>query len=197
MGYQPLPQKHLLFSNPTKSVRFFSEAPKYQNFSSLTPSYLLKVTEFLGMIQKNVCADKLFLSLNISDFNLLFMWQLQPPWKKSPPLSHQPPSPPLKVEVLSSLPFFKNLVGGLTLPCSRTGEGGGGHSGHYIKLNIITKMDIIVHFFVNRIIWILITGGYLTLFKWSAKTLFYWKVLFFNKDGLKVSLVFYCFLQHS
>ena len=29
---------------------FFGERPKYQNFSSLTPSYLLKVTKFLVKI---------------------------------------------------------------------------------------------------------------------------------------------------
>ena len=41
------------------------------------------------------------------------MWKLQPPWKKSSPLSLQPP---LKVEVLSSPPpFLKILLGGCTL----------------------------------------------------------------------------------
>ena len=72
-----------------------------QSFSSLIPSYLLKVTKSFGkisqfelliMTEKNIFAYKLFLSLNISDFNLFFMWKLQPPWKKSPPLSQQPPS---------------------------------------------------------------------------------------------------------
>ena len=32
------------------------------------------------------------MSLNISDFYLLFMWKLQPPEKSCPPLSQQPPS---------------------------------------------------------------------------------------------------------
>ena len=63
---------------PLKVV-FFSEPPKYSRFSSLTPSYLLKVTkflvniswfEFLFMTDKNIFAYKLFWSLNISDFNL-------------------------------------------------------------------------------------------------------------------------------
>ena len=47
------------------------------------------------MTEKNILAYKLFLSLNISDLNLFFMWKLQYPpplWKKSPPLSQQPPS---------------------------------------------------------------------------------------------------------
>ena len=51
--------------------------PKSQIFQ-LTPSYLLKVTEFLVkvsqfeflfMTEKNIFAYKLFLSSNISDFN--------------------------------------------------------------------------------------------------------------------------------
>ena len=68
--------------NPPLKVRFFSEPPKYESFSSLIPPYFLKVTkylskisqfEFLVMIEKNIFAYKLFLSLNISDFNLFFM----------------------------------------------------------------------------------------------------------------------------
>ena len=51
-------------------------------FSSLIPSYLLKVTKFLGkisqceflvMTEKYIFAYNFFLSLNISDFNLFFM----------------------------------------------------------------------------------------------------------------------------
>ena len=66
---------------PLPSKKFFSEPPKYQSFSSLTRSYLLKVTEFivkifqfefLVMTEKNIFAYKLFLSLNISDFKLFF-----------------------------------------------------------------------------------------------------------------------------
>ena len=55
------------------------------------------------MTEKNIFAYKLFLSLNISDFNLLCD-NCTPSRKKSPPLSQQPP---LKVEVLSSPPFLK------------------------------------------------------------------------------------------
>ena len=49
-------------------------------FKYIKPSYLLKVTKFLGKIsqfkflvitKKNIFTSKLFLSLNISDFNLL------------------------------------------------------------------------------------------------------------------------------
>ena len=40
--------------------------------------------EFLVLAENNIFAYKLFFSLNISDFNLFFMWKLQPPWKKSP-----------------------------------------------------------------------------------------------------------------
>ena len=44
--------------------------------------------EFLVMTEKNTFAYKLFLSLNISDFNLIFMWKLHPlpsPTEKSHP----------------------------------------------------------------------------------------------------------------
>ena len=64
-------------------------------------SYLLKVTKFLDKIShfeflvitgKKIFADKLFLSLNISDFNLFFMLQLQlPPLKKVTPLFSRNP----------------------------------------------------------------------------------------------------------
>ena len=87
------------------------------SFSSLTPPSLLKVLKFLVkisqlesfvMIEKNIFAYNFFLSLNIPDFNLFFMWKLQSPlllpWINSPPLSLQPPS---KVEFLSSPTFLK------------------------------------------------------------------------------------------
>ena len=68
--------------------------------------------EFLVMIEKKIFTYKVFLSLNILDFNLFFMWQLQTPWKKSPHLfSQEPPSEswgPVKA------PLFENLVGGST-----------------------------------------------------------------------------------
>ena len=54
------------------------------------------------MTEKNIFAYKLFLSLNISDFNLFFMEKLQPsPLENVIPLF--PSNPPLKVEVLSTL----------------------------------------------------------------------------------------------
>ena len=102
-----------------------------KSFSFLIPSYLLTVTEFLGkisqfeflvMTEKNIFAYKLFLSLNISNFNLFLMWKLHTsPHEKSHPLSQQPP---LKVEVLSSPPplFLENLIGDSS-PC-RKGDGG-------------------------------------------------------------------------
>ena len=98
---------------PSKKVRFFSEPPKYQSFSCLTRSYLLKVTEFLVkisqfeflvMTEKNIFAYKLFLSLNILDFNLFFNKHSNP-LKKVTLLFCS--NLTLKVEVLSSLSFFK------------------------------------------------------------------------------------------
>ena len=64
----------LVFHETSLKVGFFSEPQKYQSFSSLTPSYLLKATkflveiskfEFLVMTEKNIFAHKLFLPLNI------------------------------------------------------------------------------------------------------------------------------------
>ena len=61
-----------------------------KSFSSLKPSNVLKVIKFLGeisqfefliMTEKNIFAYKLFSSLNISDFNFLFLWKLQHPLK--------------------------------------------------------------------------------------------------------------------
>ena len=67
------------FVNSSRRVRFFSKSLKNYSFSSLTQSYLLKVTKFLvkifqiefsAMIEKNVFLCKIFLSLNFSDFSL-------------------------------------------------------------------------------------------------------------------------------
>ena len=63
------PLSILVFREPSLKVGLFSEPQKYQNFSSVTPSYLLKVSEFLVeisqfdflvMTEKNIFAHKLF-----------------------------------------------------------------------------------------------------------------------------------------
>ena len=63
------------------------------------------------------------------------MWKLQPPpsWKKSPPLSQQPPS---KAEVLSGPPLFENLVGDSTPPAESGRVGWGGSGAHYEDSNL-------------------------------------------------------------
>ena len=61
--------------------------------------------------------------MNISDFNLFFMWKLQPPEKNSPPLSQQTSSKswgPVKP------PVFENLFGGSTPPPPPPHQKGGG-----------------------------------------------------------------------
>ena len=87
--------------NPPLKLRFFHEPQKHRIFSSLIPSYLLKVTKFLVKIpqfeflvttEQRILVYKLFLSLNISDFSLSFVKKLQPRLKKVTPLSQQPPS---------------------------------------------------------------------------------------------------------
>ena len=66
---------------------FFREPQKYESFSSLTPSYLLKLTKFLDeisqfefsvMTEKNIFAYKLFLQLNILDFGLFLRENCNP-----------------------------------------------------------------------------------------------------------------------
>ena len=87
---------------PPVKLGFFCEPPKYESFSSFTQSYFLKVTkflikvsqfEFLVITGQNILVYKLschyffmlvyFLSKNCNR---------QPPLKKSPCLSQQPPS---------------------------------------------------------------------------------------------------------
>ena len=76
-------------------VRLFSEPPKYQSFPPLTPSYLLKVTEFFVkisqfeclviMTEKNIFVYKIF---------LFFYVKIAPPLplkKSHSPLSKQSP----------------------------------------------------------------------------------------------------------
>ena len=75
------------------------------------------------MTEKNIFAYKLFLLLNVLDFNLFFRENCNPP-EKSLPLF--PSNPSLKVEVLSNPPLFENLVGGSTPPCRK-----GGGAAHY------------------------------------------------------------------
>ena len=74
------PPLYWFFMTSIVKIGFFCEPQKYQSFSFLTLSYLLKVTrflvktsqfEFLVMIEKNFY--QLFLSLNISDFGLFFL----------------------------------------------------------------------------------------------------------------------------
>ena len=86
-----------------------------KKFSSLTPFYILKVTKFLVKIvpfellvmkKKNIFVYQLFLSLNISDFSLLFYVKIAPPpLQKGHPLF--PTNPPIKIKVLPSPPFWK------------------------------------------------------------------------------------------
>ena len=65
---------------------------------------------------------KTFLPLNISYFNFFCVKiATLPPWKRSPPLSQQPPSKSCPVK---PRPLFENLVGGSNPPPSRKGEGG-------------------------------------------------------------------------
>ena len=88
-SFQAIAPSILVFSPippppPPIKIWFFSEPQKYLSFSSLTPSYLLKITKFLVkvfqfkffffvMTEKNIFVSKRFLSLNISHFTWSFM----------------------------------------------------------------------------------------------------------------------------
>ena len=94
-------------------ILVFQYPPLKSRIFQWTLSYFSKVTKFLGTIsqfeflvttKKNFFAYKLFLSLNISDFNLLLCENCNPRLIKVTPVSQQSP---LKVEVLSSIPFMK------------------------------------------------------------------------------------------
>ena len=72
------------------------------------------------MTEKNIFAYKLFLSLNISDFNYFYVKIATPPLKKvTPSKSWGPVKPPL----------FENLVGGSTPP--PPAEKGGAHDEYW------------------------------------------------------------------
>ena len=69
------------------------------------------------MTDKNIFAYKLFLSLNVSDFNLFFMWQVTPSFPAPRSKGWGPVKPSL----------FENLVGGSTAPPPPAERGGGSH----------------------------------------------------------------------
>ena len=73
--------------NPPPKSQLFQWTPKILKFLSLIPSYYSKVTKFLGkisqfeflaMTEKNIFVYKLFLSLNISDFDLFLCENCNP-----------------------------------------------------------------------------------------------------------------------
>ena len=76
------------------------------------------------MTVKNIFVYKLFLSLNVSNFSLFLCKNCNSPDKGHSLLSQEPP---LKMEILSTLPppffFGGNLVGGSIPPQQQKGEG--------------------------------------------------------------------------
>ena len=95
-------------------ARIFWLIPKILKFFSFTPTYLLKVTnfllkilqfEFLVTTEESIVGHNFFFSLNISDLSLFFAEKLQPLLKK---VTHLFPSKyPLKTEVCSTSSFWK------------------------------------------------------------------------------------------
>ena len=138
MSKPPLFRQSLLCTSfswtpPPLIVEFFSGRPKYQSFSSLTPSDLLKVTKVLVKISQfeffPILFINFFLSLNISDFSFFVGKIANLPWEKLPSSFS---ATPLSKWRSCQIPIFENLVGGSTPP-SRKGRGGGGEGvcGHY------------------------------------------------------------------
>ena len=115
------------------------------------PSYLLKVTKFPGetsqfefLWQRKIflLIYKPFLSLNISYFNLFFMWQLQHHWKKSPTSFPATPSKgwgPAK----PPSPFWK-FGWRRNLPAER---GEGAHYVSYIISNLFAMNIMLINIF--------------------------------------------------
>ena len=108
------------------------------------PSYLLNLTKFLGeisqfeflvMAEKNIFAYKLFLSLNISDFNLLFFLKIA-----NCPLKSHPPSFPARPSKnwgpVKPPPFLKIWLEVQPPPPSRKG------GAHYDTFHKIIKPKI-------------------------------------------------------
>ena len=52
LPFQAIPPLNWFFMNLPLKVRSFSEPPRYRSFLSLIPSYLLKVTKFLGKVSQ-------------------------------------------------------------------------------------------------------------------------------------------------
>ena len=109
------------YQTPPPSPLKFANCPRPPFLGN--PPLCIGFSWFLVMTVKNIFVYKLFLLLNISNFSLFFfLKKLEPPTEKNTPLFSS--NPPLKVEVLSSLPLFENLVGGSNPLPSRKGGGG-------------------------------------------------------------------------
>ena len=111
-----------------------------KSFSSLTPSYLLKVTKFLLKIsqfelQKNIFAYKLFLSLNISD--LFFYVKIATPLKKVTPF----PATYLQKLRSCQAPLFENFRR-FNPPPSRSGG-----NAFYVVLGVLMIMFKVLKYF--------------------------------------------------
>ena len=106
----PPPKNRIFQWNPKIFPKVSKNIPK--SFSSLTPSYLSKITKFLVkvsqseffvMAEKNIFVSKLFLSLNFQIF--IFYVKITTLPRKDHPLFSTKPF--LKIKVLSSPPFWK------------------------------------------------------------------------------------------
>ena len=86
------------------------------------------------------------MSLNISGFNLFFMWQLQPLWKKVTPSF--PANPPLKSWGPIRLTLFENLVEGSPPPPPPAEKGEGAHYAERAHQETFSKFS-----FSEKLLW--------------------------------------------
>ena len=124
-------------------ILVFQYPPPKSRIFQWTLSYFSKVTKFLGTIsqfeflvttKKNFFAYKLFLSLNISDFNLLLCENCNPRLIKVTPCF---PAIPSKSWGPVKHPLFENLVGGSTPIAPYPLQKGGGT--HYDNSRLAKK----------------------------------------------------------
>ena len=106
--FTQFPPQYWLFVTPLKIRQFFREPQKYSSFSSLTQFDLLKITKFLVkvsqfeffvMTEKNIFIYRRSCHKQFQILVYLLRKKCIIPLKRSPPSF--PPTPPLKIKVLS------------------------------------------------------------------------------------------------
>ena len=136
-------------------------------------------SEFLVMTEKNISAYKLFLSLNIWDFNWFFMWKLQrAPEKVSPSF----PATPSKSRGPVKPPFFKIWLE-VQPPAPPPSKKRGVHTMLTQTMSLVTILLIIAIITIIRLHPTVIdpTNKVVILNDWKVKFKIKWKNVFIYK----------------